>query len=131
MQEFDPSLGPILSHWCHISTLLSGQAEVTHLFKDQEMFHNHLDSIIEDKHEPSIEKLFLSMLFRIKDDFEFSWLVLELLDLPVVKNVALYPNPLISLLSPVKFKVQQRPCFHNSNIKPSSLNKKRCLIYVY
>lgn len=59
--EFDPYMGPILRHclhWYHISALLSGQAEATHLFKGQEMFHNHVDSIIEDECEPSVEKLF-------------------------------------------------------------------------
>lgn len=70
------------------------------------MFHCHVDSTIEDKHELSIEKLFLSVPLSIKDDFEFSWLVLELLSLSVVKNIALYPNPLTSLQFSLPYKIQ-------------------------
>ena len=39
-----------------ITTLLSGRAEATHLFKGWDMFHTHVDSVIEDKPETSIEK---------------------------------------------------------------------------
>lgn len=70
------------------------------------MFHCHVASTIEDKHELLIEKLFLLVPLSIKDDFEFSWLVLELLSLSVVKNVALYPNPLTSLQFSLPYKIQ-------------------------
>lgn len=48
----------------------------------------------------------LSIPLSLKMIFEFPWLVFELLNLPVVKSVALYQNPLITLWFYHTYKIQ-------------------------